>query len=244
MAKSISIEDALKKVDLIHLLSNFEREKITTKEVQGLTDPQLSALGVSTIGDRHRLRNSCKQTACVFHRFMPAKQSPYPQKKGKSKTQSWTRKMVCLSRPDADTTPRSEEKQLLIDVGLGEKTVFIPDINISPEQFCQVLYTYFAKLQDAGGFELLTCIGSERKLVTIRGKYTPQNIKDRLDQGRIYIRPIQNSLNLDPVDSGVDVDSGLMQKCSKCQKEFPFNILKKHIERCSRMELMTCMIQT
>ncbi|XP_033113236.1 G2/M phase-specific E3 ubiquitin-protein ligase-like [Anneissia japonica] len=142
--------------------------------------------------------------------------------------------MVCLSKPDADTTPRSEEKQLLIDVGLGEKTVFIPDINISPEQFCQVLYTYFPKLQDAGGFELLTCIGSERKLVTIRGKYTPQNIKDRLGQGRIYIRPIQNSLNLDPVDSGVDVDSGLMQKCSKCQKEFPFNILKKHIESCSR----------
>ncbi|XP_033114290.1 uncharacterized protein LOC117114710 [Anneissia japonica] len=107
--------------------------------------------------------------------------------------------MVCLSKPDADTTPRSEEKQLLIDVGLGEKTVFIPDFNISLEQFCQVLYTYFPKLQDAGGFELLTCIGSERKLVTIRGKYTPQNIKDRLGQGHIYIRPIQNSLNLDPV---------------------------------------------
>ena len=54
------METILADLDLITLLNNFQVEKIEPQTVIAMTDSELMRLGVSTIGDRIRLRERCK----------------------------------------------------------------------------------------------------------------------------------------------------------------------------------------
>ncbi|XP_071949159.1 uncharacterized protein [Antedon mediterranea] len=165
--------------------------KIASDEVGALTDAQLTSLGVATLGDRQRLRANCRQTGSILSRFLPVgKTKPYAKKQQKQKISSWTRKVVCLAEPDTDATPKACRKQMLAEAGLGGKNVTVPDINATPEEFETVLFASFPKLKNAGGFEIMLCFGNERKLLPLKGSYTPLNIRDKLGQGRIYLRPI------------------------------------------------------
>ena len=55
------MERILQQLGLTNLLRRFEDERIDEKIVVSWTDSELSRLGVSTIGDRIRLRKLCKQ---------------------------------------------------------------------------------------------------------------------------------------------------------------------------------------
>ena len=79
-------------------------------------------------------------------------------KRGKKRV-SWTQKFICLASKDMRRVPGSiGEKEELIEAGLGEKSVFIPDVECSAQEFKETLITEFPKLADAGGFELMRCI--------------------------------------------------------------------------------------
>ena len=56
------MEGILQQLGLANLLSRFVDERVDEKIVLSSTDSELSRLGISTIGDRVRLRELCKQS--------------------------------------------------------------------------------------------------------------------------------------------------------------------------------------
>lgn len=114
---------------------------------------------------------------------------------------SWTKKFVCLSTTTADRVPGSQIVKLqLEEAGLGEKLVTVPDVDCTPETFRQVLYGAFPKLEEGGGYELLRCRPQSRDLVLIGPQVCccPRLLKRRVGNGKVFIRPIQRDLSLEP----------------------------------------------
>ena len=54
------MEEILNSLELSHLIQTFSMEKIMPNDVVNLTDQELCSLGVNLLGDRIRLKNSCK----------------------------------------------------------------------------------------------------------------------------------------------------------------------------------------
>ena len=86
--------------------------------------------------------------------------------------------------------------------GLGEKKVVVTDIDCSTSEFHEHLFQAFPKLKDCGGFECLRCIPSTRDLEVIPSPacHTPKLLRNRIGSGRVYIRPIQMDLDIEPED--------------------------------------------
>ena len=120
---------------------------------------------------------------------------------GTHKNQSWTLRVVCLSNTDARRVPCGViEREMLVQAGLGEKKVTISDIACSAEQFKNTLITAFPKLEGCGGFELLKCIPNSKELdsISLTVAQSPVMLKSIMGSGRLYIRPIQQNLDLEP----------------------------------------------
>lgn len=116
-------------------------------------------------------------------------------KKGKT---SWTHKFFCLAETDDDTLPL--KKNALILAGLREKQITIPDIDCCPTEFYEAIYSEFPKLREGGGIEFLKCTPSTRKLeiIPFTVSSSPRLLKTWIAAARVYIRPIQISLDLTP----------------------------------------------
>ena len=114
-------------------------------------------------------------------------------RKGKT---SWTHKFFCLAETDNDTLPL--KKNSLILAGLGEKLITIPDIDCCPTEFHEVIYNEFPKLRVGGGIEFLKCAPGTRKLEVIpfTVSSSPHLLRSWIAVARVYIRPIQKSLDL------------------------------------------------
>ena len=128
-----------------------------------------------------------------FHSFPPSK---------KGKRQTWSPKFVCLANKNQCKVPCTvDEKEKLVNAGLGERAICIPDIECSSLEFRQTLIDEFPKLESAGGFELMRCIPNTRQLEPISSTVSqqPKLLKSVVANGRIYIRPIQKDLDLSPV---------------------------------------------
>ena len=74
-------------------------------------------------------------------------------------------------------------------------------------EFTSLIVDAFPKLQGAGGFELLRCKPNTRELmpVTPRIANVPKLLRKRIGNGRVYIRPLQRDLALDPVEDLYEV---------------------------------------
>lgn len=58
-----------------------------------------------------------------------------------------------------------------------------------------------------------------------------ENLKRSVGQGKLYIRPIQNSLSILPLkDSAWNSTSSLKEKCVSCNQLFSVSILRDHVE--------------
>ena len=128
--------------------------------------------------------------------------APYSTKpKGKQKKrQSWSMKLVCLCRQDDDQVPSSASaKEALLQAGLGERSVVLPDIFCTKEEFMQAMIATYPKLKDCGGFEFLRCIPNTKRLEVITPKlaHTPKLLRSIIGTGRVFIRPIQSNLSLE-----------------------------------------------
>ena len=131
---------------------------------------------------------------------------------------TWTHKFYCLSETNDERVPSSSlRKNELVLAGLGEKTVTIPNVNCSPQDFQEALLTKFPKLQQDGGLELLRCAASTRQLevIPIQISLSPRLLKPWIGTERVYIRPIQ--LNLDVTPTEVEDEVG---KCCTISKLF------------------------
>lgn len=118
----------------------------------------------------------------------------------KPKPSSWTHKFVCLANTDDDRVPTSlYAKESLTFAGLGEKKIVIPDVDCTTEEFHEVLISSFPQLRNAGGFELMRCLPSSRDLEIIPSPicHSPRLLRSRISTARVYIRPIQNNLEME-----------------------------------------------
>lgn len=100
-----------------------------------------------------------------------------------------------------ETVPDKSHKKLLIDAGLGEKRIQLTK-NKDPEYFRSEVISNYPKLKDGGGFELMRSnsrVHLEKITVPSSG-YTSHYLADESGLGSAicYIRPIQQSLSLDP----------------------------------------------
>ena len=116
------------------------------------------------------------------------------------KVQSCTVKVVCLSNKDATRVPCGvAEREALVEAGLGEK-VTVPNISCSSQEFRDVLVASFPKLEGCGGFDLLQCKPNSKELevISLAVSQSPKLLKSVVANGRVFIRPIQKHLQLDP----------------------------------------------
>lgn len=122
------------------------------------------------------------------------------------KVPTWTHTFVCLASTTQDTIPDGEERATLQIAGLGEKSITFPAFSDAQEIYQDLLYN-FPKLSKAGGFELLRVPeGGGKQLNLIASPesgYTVAYLKAVVHHAKVYIRPMQQSLPLDPVKETV-----------------------------------------
>lgn len=163
---------------------------------------------------------------------------------------SWKHKFFCLSETDDDTLPL--KKNNLILAGLGEKLITIPNIDCCPSEFHELIFKEFPKLREGGGIEFLKCIQSTRKLepIPFEVSSSPRLLKSWIGAARVYIRPIQVSLDLTPEEGHTMVSiycaytynysyvlytpsmqaTNIKEKCLQCGRMIAISHLRDHIK--------------
>ena len=129
------------------------------------------------------------------------------------KTVGWTHSFYCLSECQQNVIPCSNyERDALLEAGLGEKRVFIPDIDASGEEFRSILYEAFPKLKDAGGYGFGKGKANS-KYIEMLSSYcltSPKILRSRVGNARTYIIPLQRSLSLSAVLTDVKSNVSLI----------------------------------
>ena len=120
-----------------------------------------------------------------------------PTKSSKvSKSITWSHKFVCLAMTTATKVPTSKEKSFLSSVGLGEKVIMFPSMQVMLDEFQDILKRHYPQLEESGGFDLLKCKPNTRELEEFpyMVAYPIPWIQQQVSSGRVYIRPLQNDL--------------------------------------------------
>lgn len=125
----------------------------------------------------------------------------------KKKLQTWTHTFVCLSNTNQEVMPDGQERAELQIAGLGEKRVtLLADADTS--DISLELSFQFPKLSSAGGFELLRSPEGGGKVLDIipspESGYNASYLKAVVHHAKIYIRPLQQDLSLEPIQDTVN----------------------------------------
>ncbi|KAJ8310422.1 hypothetical protein KUTeg_012287, partial [Tegillarca granosa] len=211
--------------------------------VESLSDEELSRLGVSTIGKRHKLKQLLKtkvETAelpevetrqternALFRPRGTITGSRNSSSKRRKSVASVTMQFICLASKSQKFIPNSAEKEILNKAGLGKKKIRFNKTDTEKDVFEKLM---------GWGDELLRITQNCRELKLIDcSSWSAKELQKNVNpQSTIYIRPIQNDLALAPEQSGDQTnDDSLLQKCNGCQKEFRLKELRKHTENCS-----------
>ena len=125
----------------------------------------------------------------------------------KTKISVWRHNFVCLAYVSDDLVPSNMAKANLIRAGLGLKEITLA-LHGDSSDFHQEVICAFPKLQNGGGYELLrTAEGNSRLLHLIpplAGGYTASYLKSIMAQSKVYIRPLQSDLSMEPNKSDDD----------------------------------------
>lgn len=117
----------------------------------------------------------------------------------KKKKGVWKHKFYCLAYVGQSRLTTSEaERDDLFEAGLGEKEVEFDKLDISADEFKEVLFEAFPKLRDAGGYQICKCVPNSRKLepLSTRVLASPLLLRQRIGNSRAYIVPLQKDLDL------------------------------------------------
>ncbi|XP_044181451.1 uncharacterized protein LOC122947060 [Acropora millepora] len=141
------MDKILRELNLGTLVDRFDAEKIEPDNVISASDSELTRLGVSTIGDRIRLRELCSRAGERADLEVPSASTSInreerlalfnPRRQGRgasgsdskrrktavTKSKPWTAHFVCLADRFCLKTPTSVEKQILFKAGLGPKKI-------------------------------------------------------------------------------------------------------------------------
>ena len=122
----------------------------------------------------------------------------------KKKKGTWKHKFYCLAYVGQSRLPSSEaEKDDLFEAGLGEKEVEFDQLDISADEFKEILFEAFPQLRDAGGYQICKCLPNSRKLEPLSSRVlvSPLLLRQRIGNSRSYIVPLQKDLDLTPTES-------------------------------------------
>ena len=117
--------------------------------------------------------------------------------------ETWTHEFICLGNPDQKTVPSRLQKLELQSAGLGRKKIVF-GFKDGALKLKNTLESSYPKLKSSGGFEILRS-GSNNDLILIpvpASGYSVPYLRDSsgLGQALAYIRPVQVSLDLSPVE--------------------------------------------
>lgn len=112
------------------------------------TDKALDAL--------KRMRAGMRADKSVTRKRAREEVSGLLTKKKRHVKSAWHHKFVCLAYKDQNKIPTSDaEKEDLYQAGLGERKISFDRLDISPNEFRDLLYHNFPRLKEGGGFQLL-----------------------------------------------------------------------------------------
>lgn len=142
-SRDVLMKDMLNKVGLGHLKQRFEEERVDIEIICSASDLEISRLGVSTLGDRIRLKEICKDhikkkgqnSSSAGEKFYSdilrkrsnlfntgrSRISIKKSKIGAKKGRPWTISFVCLASKYACRVPSNDERGILQNAGLGFK---------------------------------------------------------------------------------------------------------------------------
>ena len=115
---------------------------------------------------------------------------------------------MCLANCRQDTLPDGEERARLQIAGLGEKKIALCFYSDAQDIYHDLLH-HFSKLSEPGGFDLLrTPEGGGKQLDVVASPesgYTVSFLRAVVHHAKLYIRPMQQDLPLDPVKDEVSL---------------------------------------
>ena len=138
------------------------------------------------------------------NRRRPASNNSTKAKKRKT-VKDVTVKFFCLASKAQHDVPTNEEKQELLVAGLGDEFMYAKPSSCDLNVICKG-----------------------------QNGYTIDFLKRFVGQGRVYIRPIQSDLDLNPEASkDQNIQGAIVEEmCNNCFNIFPMNQLRQHIYLC------------
>ena len=195
--------------DLLHLaVESLEAGPSTTRSEP---DPHSSHSTSQTISGASTSRDLLTERNALFNYSIRSK-----KRKGKGKESScskklhvpvWKHTFFCLSDVNCSNPPSSMEAAELMRAGLGRKEIHITDDGDSSDVHSAIVCA-FPKLREAGGYDLLRINEKNRTVLQyippLPEGYTVSYLKEAAKQAKVYIRPLQKSLTLNPVPAHSD----------------------------------------
>ena len=131
------------------------------------------------------------------------KRNPVPPK-------MWQHSFVCLAKVKQFIPPDTSERVTLVQAGLGEKRLSC-SLDCGADELHEVILSTFPRLRKGGGYELLKLDEASRKQLNVvpppgTAGYNPVYLKAIFLQVNIFIRPLQNDLDVTPLAEGVSDD--------------------------------------
>lgn len=137
------------------------------------------------------------------HKGGESKLTKGPKKK-QPRYPTWTHSFVCLSETTQEIVPDTDNRAKLLMAGLGEKRLQLR-MDADAQSIYFELCSAFPKLSDAGGYEFLRAQEGGGKLlspiVLPPNGYSTNYLKAVVHSAKIYIRPLQRDLSLEPVEN-------------------------------------------
>ncbi|XP_048017316.1 uncharacterized protein LOC125280751 isoform X2 [Megalobrama amblycephala] len=136
-------------------------------------------------------------------------------------------------------TPKASEELILLQAGLGRRTVAIPE-DADHSEISKLLLETYSKMESLeGAWMLYKAVGGsgQRKLNVVAPEaegYTGSYlIKTVGGKGCLYIMPIQNTLDISPLPySSKEFEKMPKARCVKCHTDMPVQLLAVHVQKC------------
>ena len=113
----------------------------------------------------------------------------------------WKHHFICLSSVKQERIPTTEkEKQILRRADLYEKEIELK-LDMTSSECREVLYQYFPRLKEGGGYQFCKCPPNTRMLESLPSSslLSPEKLKSETGHTRTYIRPLQTDLDCTPI---------------------------------------------
>ena len=251
------MEKILRELKLESLFPKFAAQRIEPENVSALSDEELSCLGVSTIGDRLRVRGLCanaeKDHPSVAANVLSERMALFSGRSRSSRRgakrkavtkRSWTVSFICVADRYQSRIPSSTDKQVLFHAGLGMKKIKL-DLEDDEHDVLEKItcgdkgddgeIKGFTQLKESGGFEIMYCVSGCKELNPLNCSWTAKDLKANVgSQSKLYLRPIQK--NLSTVSILPLNKSQVKEKCIICNKQILMKDLRHHVFTCKTKE--------